>query len=96
MTIIVGAKYPWGILNQLSPPGGKIPQAVILASDGRLSEKQGDDYLPKLDVGTKVFRLGMDAVAAYAGISLARPELWAGEIISFLNLNYDIINTRPL
>ena len=70
MTIAVGAKYPWGSLNRLLPPGFKIPEAVILASDGRLSKKQGSDYTPKLDIGTKVFQLGRDAVAVYAGISV--------------------------
>lgn len=69
MTIAVGAKYPWGSLNKLPPPDTKIPEAVILASDGRFSEKQGVDYIPKLDVGTKIFQLAGDAAAVYAGIS---------------------------
>lgn len=69
MTIAVGAKYPWGSLNRLLPSGFKIPEAVILASDGRISIKQGSDYTPLRDVGTKVFQLGRDAVAVYAGIS---------------------------
>lgn len=69
MTIAVGAKYPWGSLNRLLPSGFKISEAVILASDGRISKKQGSDYTPERDIGTKVFQLGRDAVAVYAGIS---------------------------
>ena len=70
MTIAVGAKYPWGSLNRLLPSGFKVPEAVILASDGRISRKQSSDYTPERDVGTKVFQLGRDAVAVYAGISV--------------------------
>lgn len=74
MTIAVGAKYPWGSLNKLPPLDCEIPEAVILASDGRLSEKQGADYIPKSNVGTKVFQLGSDAAAVYAGISKVGEE----------------------
>lgn len=74
MTIGIGAKYPWGSLNRLPPPGSKTPEAVILASDGRLSEKRGSDYTSKLDVGTKVFKLGRDAAAVYAGVSKVGEE----------------------
>ena len=69
MTIAVGAKYPWGSLNKLLSSGINISEAVILASDGRLSKKQGLNYVLESDIGTKVFQLGRDAVAVYAGIS---------------------------
>ena len=69
MTIAVGAKYPWGSLNKLLSLDVNIPVAVIIASDGRLSKKQGSSYTCESDLGTKVFQLGSDVVAVYAGIS---------------------------
>ena len=69
MTIAVGAKYPWGSLHRLYSSNTKIPEAVIIASDSRLSVKQGTDFIPQSEIGTKVFQLGNDAVVAYAGIS---------------------------
>ena len=69
MTIAIGAKYPWGDLNRLPPSGSKIPEAVILASDSRFSRKLGSGFIPSLDIGTKLFQLGGDVVAVYAGIS---------------------------
>jgi len=69
MTIAVGAKYPWGSLNKLPPPDSNIPEAVIIASDSRFSKMQGTALTPIIDVGTKVFQLGIDATAVYAGTS---------------------------
>lgn len=69
MTIAVGAKYPWGSLNRLLPSGFKITEAVILAADSRNNKKQGSYYTPELNIGTKIFQLGRDAVAVYAGMS---------------------------
>jgi hypothetical protein len=69
MTIAVGVKYPWGNLNRLLPSGVRIPEAIILASDCRISKKQGGDYIPERDTGTKLFQLGRDSAAVYAGMS---------------------------
>lgn len=69
MTIAVGAKYPWGDLNKLPPPGSNTPEAVILASDSRFSQKVGSGHIPISDIGTKLFPLGNDFAAVYAGIS---------------------------
>ena len=74
MTIAVGAKYPRGDLNRLPPPSSKIPEAVILASDSRFSRKLAGSYVPSSDIGAKVFQLGGDAAAAYAGISKVGEE----------------------
>ncbi len=79
MTIAVGVKYPWGDLSRLPPPNSKIPEAVILASDSRFSKKQPDGYVPVLDIGTKLFQLGRDAAAVYAGISKVGEECF-GEL----------------
>lgn len=69
MTVAVAAKYPWGSLNKLPSPVSKIPEAIILASDSRLSYKQGAEHVPKWDIGTKVFQLGNDVAIIYAGTS---------------------------
>jgi len=71
MTIAVGAKYPWGDLKRLPPPGSNIPEAVILASDSRISQKLSGHFVPKSDSGTKLIQLGNDAAAVYAGFSKA-------------------------
>jgi len=71
MTIAVGAKYPWGDLKRLPPSGISIPEAVILASDGRLSRKLPSGHVTASNSGTKLFQLGRDAAAAYAGMSKA-------------------------
>ena len=69
MTLAIGVKYPWGDLNRLPPPGSKVPEAVILASDSRFSRKLPCGYIPISDSGTKLFKLGRDAGAIYAGVS---------------------------
>ena len=69
MTVAVGAKYPWGDLCRLPPPESNISEAVILASDSRFSRKSGSSYTTVSDVGTKLFPLGKDFAAVYAGIS---------------------------
>lgn len=71
MTIAIGAKYPWGELNRLPPPDSKISEAIVLASDSRFSRKLSHSYVPTSDSGTKLFQLGNDAVAVYAGNSNA-------------------------
>lgn len=69
MTLAIGAKYPWGELNKLLPPNSDLPEAIILVSDSRISRKLPCGYVPYLDVGTKLFKLGRDAAAIYAGMS---------------------------
>lgn len=69
MTLAIGAKYPWDELNKLLPPNSNLPEAVILASDSRFSRKLPCGYVPSSNIGTKLFKLGRDAGAVYAGIS---------------------------
>lgn len=84
MTIAVALKYPWGDLNRLPPPNSKIPEAVILASDSRISRKEPSGYLRAWDVGTKLFKLTRDAAGVYAGMSQAG-ELCFAELMRRLS-----------
>lgn len=72
MTLAIGAKYPWGELNKLVGPGSEPSEAIILASDSRWS-KWTDRYgfVPYRDIGAKLFQLGIDVGAVYAGDSQA-------------------------
>jgi hypothetical protein len=70
MTIAVGAKYPWGDLSRLLPSGTSISEAIILASDSRFSRRlPSGPFFPSSNSGTKLFKLGRDVAAVYAGIS---------------------------
>jgi len=69
MTIAVAAKYPWGDLKRLLPSGTSISEAIILASDSRFSRRLPPSYVPISNSGTKLFKLGRDVAAVYAGIS---------------------------
>jgi len=64
MTIAVAALFPWGRLKDARLP---LEQAVILASDSRFTLSGGrvDDN------GRKIYPLGRDTVAVYAGDVLA-------------------------
>lgn len=65
MTLAVAAKYPWGVFSELIKMGAQVSQAVILASDSRWT--YGNRNIPYEDIGTKVFKLGKDCGAVYAG-----------------------------
>jgi hypothetical protein len=72
MTLAVGAKYPWGELKKLLTTAGKSPNAIILASDSRWT--YGSAVVPYEDIGTKLFRIGRNAGAVYAGDSQVGEE----------------------
>lgn len=72
MTLAVGAKYPWGELNELLAPTAEPPNAIILASDSRWTCRSG--AVPYRDVGTKLFRIGKHVGAVYAGGSQVGEE----------------------
>jgi len=71
MTLAVGVKYPWGELKRVIGPNDCAPGAIVLASDSRWTLLDYD--LPNgaghEDVGTKLFQLGNDVGAVYAGVS---------------------------
>jgi len=67
MTIAVGAKYPWGVLEELIPQGIVVPEAIILISDSRFSREIPTGYEKYSDSGTKLFQLGNDVACVYAG-----------------------------
>ena len=71
MTLAVGVKYPWGDLKRLIGPNNCTPEAIVLASDSRWTLL--GPHLPNVarhkDVGTKLFQLGNDVGAVYAGVS---------------------------
>jgi len=66
MTLAIGAKYPWGELNKLVTPTTKLPNAIILASDSRWTDKSGPVPYYE-DVGTKLFPIDSRTGAVYAG-----------------------------
>lgn len=70
MTLAIGVRYPWGELNRLLRRDSTIPGAIILASDSRWTQMDasGNRLEPK-DIGTKLFRLGSNVGAVYAGVS---------------------------
>lgn len=72
MTLAIGAKYPWGELNKLVGPGSEPPEAIILASDSRWTYHYSS--MPYRDIGTKLFQLGIDVGAVYAGYSQVGEE----------------------
>ncbi len=65
MTLAIGIKYPVKQLNRLLKQGDVTAEAIVLASDSRWTYPDGqcEDY------GTKLFQLGGDAGAVYAGLS---------------------------
>lgn len=65
MTLSIGIKYPVKQLNRLLEQGDVTAEAIVLASDSRWTYPNGhcEDY------GTKLFQLGSDAGAVYAGKS---------------------------
>ena len=65
MTLAIGAKYPWGELNKLFAPTARPPNAIILASDSRWTDKSG--IMPYKNFGTKLFKIGSHVGAVYAG-----------------------------
>lgn len=65
MTLAVAAKYPWSNFSELIKMGAPVSQAVIMASDSRWT--YDDYYIPYEDIGTKLFQLGKDCGAVYAG-----------------------------
>lgn len=67
MTVAIGIKYPWGELNRLIPPDIEVSESIILASDSRFSRKLSTGFVPSSDSGTKLFQLGNDCAAVYAG-----------------------------
>jgi hypothetical protein len=67
MTIAIGAKYPWGVLNNLPPRGFIVPEAIILASDSRFSKNTPNGYIVSSDFGAKIFQIGNDVAGVYAG-----------------------------
>ncbi len=69
MTIAVSAKFPWDNLNKLFPVKAKGGEGIVLISDCRITQKLGSRYFCKSDMGTKIFQLGTDVAAVYAGIS---------------------------
>lgn len=71
MTLAIGIKYPWGQLNRLIEPNKPIPGAIILASDSRWTylERNSINAVSHDDFGTKLFQLGDDVGAVYAGVS---------------------------
>lgn len=65
MTLAIAAKYPWSNFSELIKMGAPVSQAVIMASDSRWT--YDDYYIPYEDIGTKLFQLGKDCGAVYAG-----------------------------
>ncbi len=72
MTVVIGAKYPWGDLCELPPIRTNISEAIILASDSRISKTLANSStVPISDLGAKLFPIGNDAASVYAGFSKA-------------------------
>jgi len=65
MTLAIGIKYPVKQLNRLLKQGSVTPEAIVLASDSRWTYPDGHYK----DYGTKLFQLGDDTGAVYAGSS---------------------------
>lgn len=62
MTLSIAAKYPWGI--QANLPGGPGPEAILFATDSRLTH-----YITgaTCDIGEKLLPIGRNAAMVYAG-----------------------------
>jgi hypothetical protein len=70
MTLAIGVHYPWSPFAELIRTGAPITQAVILVSDSRWTyESPSNSPLYYEDFGTKLFQLGKDCGAVYAGVS---------------------------
>ena len=64
MTLCIAARYPWGIMANL--PGGPGPQAILFATDSRLTLRPTETTY---DIAEKLFQVSENVGIVYAGNS---------------------------